>query len=132
MSNPQKLLVLDVEGTLFKSKIRLPATNLGSTIWQTLAHELGPAAIVEEIETHRRWNEREYASYLDWMKATICIHKKYRLSKTMFQQVIRMAEYNEGVSETLRRVDRDVYEIVLISGGFRELCARVQRDHSIH
>jgi phosphoserine phosphatase len=126
-----KLLVLDVEGTLFKSSIRLPGTNLDSTIWQGIAHSLGPNAICEEIETHKKWSEGKYKSYLDWMKDTIRIHKKYGLDSKTFEQLISCSSYNDGVVETLKSINRQRYEIVLISGGFRELATRAQRDIGI-
>ena len=116
---------------MFKTSIRLPGTSLSSTIWQSVATALGPAAVREEIETHERWARREYTSYLDWMKDTIEIHRRYGLHEQVFRSIIDEAQYNDGVAETLRCVDRSVYEIVLISGGFRELAERVQRDFSI-
>src|SRR5688572_13309167 len=69
--NPQRLLVLDVEGTLFDAGIRLPGTTLASTIWQAIAVALGPVAVEEEVATHHRWSRGEYPSYLAWMKDTI-------------------------------------------------------------
>lgn len=127
-----KLLVLDVEGTLFEAKIKLPGTSLNSTIWQAIAHELGAEASQEELETHKNWEAGKYPSYLDWMKDTIRIHRKYGLSVTVFESLIASAKYNPGVIETLARLDRSRYEIVLISGGFRELARRVQRDCDIY
>lgn len=127
-----KLLVLDVEGTLFQTNIQLLGTSIDSTIWQGIAHALGPNAVQEEVETHRRWEIGGYRSYLDWMKGTIKIHQKYGLSYGLFQHLIASAQYNPGVVETLLQIDRSEYELVLISGGFRELAARAQRELKIH
>lgn len=127
-----KLLVLDVEGTLFQTGIQLPGTSINSTIWQGVAHTLGPDAVREEVETHKRWESGGYSSYLDWMKDTISIHQKYGLSYSLFQQLTSSAQYNPGVVETLSQVDRSEYELVLISGGFRELAARAQRELKIY
>ena len=66
-----KLLVFDVEGTLFETKTRLPGTSITSTIWQAIAYALGPDAVNEEVNTHSRWTNGEYKSYLDWMRDTI-------------------------------------------------------------
>ena len=71
-----KLLVLDVEGTLFKTSVRLPGTTIDSTIWQGIANALGADAIEAEIQTHRNWHEGKYKSYLDWMADTITIHQR--------------------------------------------------------
>jgi len=126
-----KLLVLDVEGTLFKTSVRLPGTQIDSTIWQAIANALGPDAIAAEVETHRRWHSREYHTYLDWVSDTISIHQRYGLKAKMFKELIMSAEYNENVHESLGSVDRSSYEPVLVSGGFRELAARAQVDLGI-
>ncbi len=126
-----RLLVLDVEGTLFKTGIRLEGSTVDSTIWQSIAYALGPNAVSEEVETQRRWQAGGYKSYLHWMKDTISIHLKYGLSEDTFKNLISSAQYNQGVISTLSKVDRSEYELVLISGGFRELAARAQRDLKI-
>lgn len=123
-----KLLVFDVEGTLFKTTVRLPGTSIDSTIWQGIAHALGPGAINEEVETHKKWERGEYQNYLAWMEDTIEIHRKYGLMEGSFKGLISAAEYNSGVVATLNNIDRTKYEIVLVSGGFRELAARAQKD----
>jgi phosphoserine phosphatase len=125
------LLVLDVEGTLFKTTVRLPGSLYDSTIWQALADALGPEAVKEEVETHRRWDSGQYRNYLEWMKDTITIHRKYGLSQQTFQKVIMSAEYNPEVVETVLKIDRSRFEPLLVSGGFRELAARAQRDLGI-
>ena len=126
-----KLLVLDLEGTLFHTKIRLPGASIDSTIWQAVAASLGPDAVKEEVETHRKWEEGDYSNYLEWMEETIIIHKKYGITGGRFRSIIEAAEYNPGVHETLLSVDRRDFELVLVSGGFRELAARAQRDLNI-
>jgi hypothetical protein len=79
-----KLLVLDVEGTLFDSGIRLPGTDISSTIWQAIAHSLGEAAIAEEVATHQRWEAGHYANYMAWMEDTISIHRRFGLTASIF------------------------------------------------
>jgi phosphoserine phosphatase len=126
-----RLLVLDIEGTLFQTRIRLPGTQIDSTIWQSLAHRLGQSAIDEEVATHAKWANGSYRNYLDWMRDTIDVHMRHGLTKHVFQEVIDAAEYNEGVIAALSQIDRRKYELVLVSGGFRELAARAQRDLGI-
>lgn len=127
-----KLLVLDVEGTIFQTGVHLLGTSIDSTIWQGIAHALGPDAVREEVETHKRWESGHYRSYLDWMKDTISIHRRHGLSRKLFQQLISSAQYNVGVMDTMSQVDRSEYEPILISGGFRELTTRAQRDLKIY
>jgi phosphoserine phosphatase len=123
-----KLLVLDVEGTVFKAGIRLPGTSIDSTIWQGIANTLGPDAVAAEVRTHEKWHAGEYKSYLDWMQDTIRIHQHHGLTESTFRALIQSAEYSDGVRDALARISRTHYQIVLVSGGFRELAARAQRD----
>lgn len=48
----KKLLVCDVEGTIFQAKYKIDGTDYASTMWQPLAEALGPDAIKEELATH--------------------------------------------------------------------------------
>ena len=127
----RRLLVFDVEGTLFANNVNLPGTSLRSTIWQGIAHKLGPDAVREEVATHGRWKRGEYRGYLDWMADTIEIHLKYGLTRPVFDAIIAEARYNPGVAAALDALDRSKYEPVLISGGFRALGERVQRDFAV-
>ncbi|TMV49543.1 HAD family hydrolase [Paenibacillus mesophilus] len=126
-----KLLVFDVEGTIFKTKIRLPGTKLDSTIWQSLAYSLGASAIQEEINTHLKWERGLYKNYFEWMEETVVIHKKHKLSRSVFSKIINSAEYNNGVKEFFHCLDRNKYTPILISGGFQELAQRAQIDLNI-
>jgi phosphoserine phosphatase len=131
VSQPRALLVLDVEGTLFESTIRLPGTTLDSTVWQGIAHALGDQAELAEIETHRLWNSGGYGNYLEWMAATIEIHIRHGLTRSVFDGVIERAQYHPNVLETLGSIDRKCWEPVIVSGGFRELARRAQADLQI-
>ncbi len=126
-----KLLVFDVEGTLFETSVRLPGAHIDSTIWQALARRLGDVAVLEEVATHRHWEDGRYGSYLEWMRESIAIHVRNGLTSELFSEVISAARYNAGVRETFARIDRSRYEPVLVSGGFRELAKRAQVDLSI-
>ncbi len=123
MSVAPRLLVFDVEGTLFRP-IRLPGTSIGSSMWQAIATALGPEAVREEIAT-------PYRNYLDWMEATVKIHRKHNLTAAIFEELVSGTEYNEGVKETFAVLDREAFIPALVSGGFRELAAKAQRDLSI-
>jgi phosphoserine phosphatase len=126
-----KLLVFDVEGTLFQTMLRLPGTDIDSTIWQGIAHRLGEGAIREEVASHGRWGRGEYRNYLEWMKDTILIHQKYGLTGEMFRELIASAQYSPNLAQAISQIDRTQFEPVLISGGFRELAARAQGDFGI-
>lgn len=130
-SGPARLLVLDVEGTLFESSLRLPGTDLDSTIWQGIALALGKDAEAEEVATHHRWHAGAYANYLEWMAATIEIHVRHGLMQSTFESVVSSASYVSNAVEVIGQLDRAAFEPVLVSGGFRELAKRAQVDMHI-
>ncbi len=126
-----KLLVCDVEGTIFKARYKIKGTDFASTIWQPIAKKLGEAAIVDEKETHRKWENNEYRNYIEWVEDTVRIHKKHKLDKDTFNSLIAEAEYNEGVVDFFKKIDRHKYLPVLVSGGFQELVRRAQKELNI-
>ncbi len=126
-----KLLVCDVEGTLFKAIMKIEGTDYPSTMWQPIASALGDAAILEEQKTHEKWDNLEYNNYLDWVKASIEMHRKYGLKKDVFEGLIRKAEYNVGVEQFFKELDRREWIPVLISGGFQNLIRRAQNELDI-
>lgn len=127
-----KLLICDVEGTIFKAQYRIEGTDFASTMWQPIAQSLGDAAIQAERDTHDKWENGKYKSYREWVIDTIKIHKNFGLNKDTFYGLIDSAEYNNGVVEFFDQLDRDKYIPVLVSGGFQELIRRAQRDLNIN
>lgn len=128
----KKLLVCDVEGTIFQAKYKIDGTDYASTMWQPLARCLGPDAIREEKESHRKWENKEYNNYTEWVKETFNIHKKHRLHVDNFNKLVNDAEYIDGVVEFFDRIDRSKYIPVLVSGGFEELIFRAQKELKIN
>jgi phosphoserine phosphatase len=127
-----KLLVLDVEGTIFDKGYVVPGAELTSTIWQGLALALGPAAVGQEAFTHETWKNHGYRTYVDWMKDTIRIHVSNGLKQSTFDSVVGSAVYNNNVPAFFDSLDRAAYQPVLVSGGFSELARRAQIDFGIH
>ncbi|TLM69245.1 MAG: hypothetical protein FDZ69_00290 [Deltaproteobacteria bacterium] len=127
-----KLLVCDVEGTIFKAEYKIDGTDYASTMWQPLARSLGDAAVDEERETHRKWEDKDYSNYAEWVEATVQIHKKYGLHRDTFYSLVNSAEYNTGVLEFFAKLDRKKFIPVLVSGGFEELISRAMRDLNIY
>lgn len=127
-----KLLVCDVEGTIFKANYRIDGTEYASTMWQPLAASLGEAAVKEEMDTQEKWERGYYkGKYSAWVEDTIDIHKRYGLLKDTFCGLIDEAEYNDGVVEFFEKLDRKKYIPVLVSGGFQELINRALRELNI-
>lgn len=127
----KRFLVMDVEGTIFKATFKLHGVDYKSTLWQPIARELGDAAMDEENEMAQKYEKGEYASYLDWVKATIDMHKRYSLKKKVFDNLIDSAEYNTGVEEFFENLNRNEWIPVLISGGFQNLIRRAENELDI-
>ncbi len=128
----RKLIVCDVEGTIFKAKFQIPGTDYSSTMWQPLAHILGEDAENEERDGNIEWDKKEHGkygrNYLKWVEDTIRIHRKYGLTKQQFDTILQSAEYNNGVVEFFRNLDKEKYIPVFISGGFQELIEKAQAE----
>lgn len=125
------LIVCDVEGTIFQAKYKIEGTDYASSMWQPIAHTLGLQAEKEELETHRKWDNLEYDNYVDWVKATVAIHRKHKLKREVFNNLIEKAEYMPGVVDFFKKINRDRFIPVLITGGFRNLARRAEKELKI-
>jgi phosphoserine phosphatase len=125
----KKLLVCDVEGTIFKANYKIDGVDYASTIWQPLARSLGPVGIDREKELAGKWESGGYKTYMEWVEETYSyIHKDLGLKHEVFDELIREAEYMPGVKEFFDDLDRNKYIIVMISGGTQELVRRAQNE----
>jgi len=131
-----KLLVCDVEGTIFEPHMIKDAEH-ASYIWTKIADDLGEDAKAEEIQTQKKWKEGGYGfkvsgtAYMKWVQATIEIHEKYRLSTEKFNQIINNAPYVPGVKDFFAKLNRAEYIPVLISGGIQNLNTKACTDLGI-
>lgn len=127
----KRFLVMDVEGTIFKATFKLHGVDYKSTLWQPIARELGDAAMDEENIMAQKYEQGGYNTYLDWVKATIDMHKRYSLKKDVFDRLVDSAEYNTGVEEFFDNLNRNEWIPVLISGGFQNLIRRAENELDI-
>lgn len=128
-----KLLVCDIEGTIFKPHL-IKSAQHDSYIWTAIAEELGKDAEKEEILTQLKWKDGGYGSenlgqaYMHWVKESIAIHKKYGLTKEKFEQIIENAPYVDGVQKFFKLLNRKEYIPIFISGGIQNLSEKACRD----
>lgn len=131
-----KLLVCDVEGTIFEPHMIKDAEH-ASYIWTKIVDVLGESAKREEIQTQKKWKSNQYGmigsgtAYMKWVKDTIRIHQKYGLKAEKFNQVIESAKYVAGVEKFFERLNRAEYKPILISGGIQNLNAKACKDLKI-
>jgi phosphoserine phosphatase len=127
-----KLIFFDMEGTLFKKVIEFTKGNTAPSAWTLLAQHLGENALKEEEKTKEKWTAGKYSGYVEWMEETIEIHKKYNLTKSFFDKVMKSIEYHPGVKKTFEELEKRGYKTALISGGFKAQADRAQMDLKIN
>lgn len=121
-----KLLVCDVEGTIFQPHMIKDAEH-HSYIWTKIAEELGSKATEEELQTQKNWKNGVYGTpgsgtaYMSWVRATIQVHRNHQLLPKLFTGIIERAPYIEGVQTFFSLLNRAEYIPVLISGGIQNL-----------
>lgn len=127
-----KLIFMDLEGTLLQKATHLNDGRVAPSAWTLLAERLGPDALKEEQATKDRWLRGGYKSYLDWMQDTIKIHERYGLTLDIFQEVIDSVREMRGARGTVQVFHEHGAITAIVSGGFKALANRVQRNFKIH
>lgn len=123
----KRIVFLDMEGTLLKKDIRFDDGLVAPSAWTVLAHALGDKCLQEENESKARWRAGAIPSYIEWMRQTVEIHKKFGLTKSIFDSVVNSADEMPGVAGAMERIHEMGYVTALITGGFKALADRLQR-----
>ncbi len=126
-----RLIFMDLEGTLLRKTDHLNTGNVAPSAWALLAERLGPDALREEKETQERWNRGGYRSYIEWMQDTIRIHKKYRLNRDLFEEVMASVEEMPGARDAVETFKHRGAITAIISGALKALADRMQRAFRI-
>lgn len=125
------IIFFDLEGTVFRKCYRLDNGKVAPSAWTLLAEVLGSDCFAEEEETKDRWLRGEYAGYVEWMRDTIRIHKKYGLTRNTFEKVISAVEFTPGVQNVFAQLRSEGVVTVVVSGGMKALGDRAQRSLKI-
>ncbi|RWU07970.1 HAD family hydrolase [Pseudidiomarina gelatinasegens] len=130
-----RIWFFDMEGTILRKDHELDNGKVAPSAWTVLAKKLGEDCYREEEATKDKWLRGEYKGYLDWMKETVLIHKKYGLTKDHLNQLVDNAEFHDGVDELFSWLREHGVITALITGGFKALADKVQRrlkiDHAL-
>jgi phosphoserine phosphatase len=126
------IVFLDMEGTLLRKEIRLDDGLVAPSAWTLLAERLGQECLAAENETKVQWKANKYASYMEWMRATVAIHQRFGLTQELFMSVIESVEFMPNVEVALERIHGWGAITVLVTGGFKALADRVQRRLRLH
>jgi len=126
-----KLVFFDMDGTIFNHGLTNSYGNTAPSLWTVIAKHLGQKAWDEEEETKRKWTRGEYDNYIHWMRDTIDIYRKYGLEEDFFRKVVAEVMYFDGVAEVMAELRKRGLILAIISGGFKALADRCQRDFGI-
>ncbi len=108
------------------------ASRKFTSAWTLLCDLLGPYASKENKENWDKWSDRGYPGYSEWVIDTIKIHKKYGLTKGIFDAVVNeSAEYFPGVAETFQALKSQGITIALVSGGLKAMSDRVAMEYKL-
>ena len=125
------IILFDMEGTIFRKVVK-STYGVAPSAWTVIAKYLGPKAEKEEEITKQKWVNKKYSGYVEWMEDTIRIHKKYGLTKLVFDEIMNSVDYHLGVRETFKELKKRGYITGLVSGGFKAQADRVQRELKIN
>lgn len=118
-----------------KKAYELDNGKVAPSAWTVLAKDLGYNCYLEEEATKDKWLTGEYKGYLDWMKDTVLIHKKYGMTKEHLDNVVLNADFHDGVEELFDWLRSHGVITALITGGFKALADKVQKhlkiDHAL-
>jgi len=131
MENKIKLIFFDMEGVIFEPGVIEHHKGVSSSIWAVIPKELSEEAVKVSIEGKRRWYEKEFNNYIEWMEYSIENHKKHGLTKEIFEKIINSVQYMPGAVETFQELKKLGYKIAVISGGFKNLANRAIKDLGI-
>ena len=123
-----KIVFLDLEGTIFQKEHRLDNGIVAPSAWTAVADCLGNNCLEEEEKTKQRWIRGEYFGYVEWMRDTIRIHQKYHLKRNIFEEVINAVDFMPGIHEAIAEFQQYGIITAIVSGGFKALADRAQRE----
>ena len=128
-----RIVFFDMEGTLLTKAEHLNDGKVAPSAWTVLAEKIGADCLKEEEESKDHWLAGHYpGGYMEWMLKTVQIHKKYGLRESLFHELIDSATFMPNAHAALERIHEWGCITVLITGGFKALADRVQRQLLIH
>jgi phosphoserine phosphatase len=123
-----QIVFFDMEGTLLQKAHHLDDGRVAPSAWTLLAEQLGPECLAAENLTKQRWLDKKYSGYLHWMSETVDIHRQFHLTRDTFFAVTKSVPLMPRTEEALDIIHSWGSVTVLITGGFKALADRVQRE----
>lgn len=130
MKDKTKLIVFDMEGTIFKNEFKGINEDSAHTAWEMISNYLGEEAIIFQNETYNQW-QNDKISYMTWMEETAKMHKEENLDYSFYNKIINYIPYRNGFDEFMSKVNNKNIKTAIITGGLKSQAERVKKDYNI-
>lgn len=122
-----QIVIFDLDGVIFKRPWNDSTDDVVAVgTWDLLFKKL------DAYEDHERlkneFKSGRFKSYNDWTEEACRVLQAKGLTKKAFYEVINSREYNDGVKDTLRTLNKSGVVVGVVTGSFYELAERVQQD----
>ncbi|MBI2672098.1 HAD-IB family phosphatase [Candidatus Woesearchaeota archaeon] len=125
-----KLLVSDMEGTIFRKAIKDSKFGIAPSAWTLMAEHLGPECLAEENKIKEKLSKERYPT-VEWVPDSARLLQKYGLKKSLFDYVLSLVEYHPRIHETFKILREAGIKTALVSGGFKAQADKAQIDLKI-
>jgi len=124
-----KLIFFDMEGVIFDSGFVEKRPKVAASVWSILSTSLGEEARKAEDTSTNMWINGKFRSQLEWAEHVIeNIHRKHKLTKKKFYEVIDNVPFMHGTKETFSELHKRGYLTAIISGGFKNQADRAAKE----
>lgn len=127
-----EIVVFDMEGTLFKKIFEDEDGHRATSAWTLIAEHLGGEAQKREEESKQKWENGEYASYIEWVEEIVTVHQEHNLEKDYFDSLIQSVPYRNGITQLFTELHEHDVITAIITGGFKSQAKRIQKDHGVN
>lgn len=131
MNKKPKLIVFDMQGTIFKSDFLGLNNEKSKNSWEMIARYLGSDANEFQQKMYKKW-KRDKLTYTDWMEKTAENHQQNNLHKSLFTDILNHIPYRDGFGYLMNKINNANIETAIISGGFKYQAERVKKDYDIN
>jgi len=129
MNLPYKIVVFDLDGTLFDKPWESKSDKVAVSTWDLVFKELGIYDLHEKLK--KIYVNGGFRSYMEWGEMDCCTLAARKLDKQTFMRIINSRPFIGGVRETFRVLKENKIITGAVSGSFEELALRAKRELGI-
>ncbi len=131
MNNKINMIILDMQGTIFKKEFTGLNEYTVNNSWQMISNYLGEDAINFQKEYLKKWNNNEI-NYIEFMNETAKMHKENNLDYNSYKKIINHVPYRNGFDDFISKINNENIKTAIISGGLKMQAERVKKDYNIN